>query len=119
MPLLPPRARNIPPRPGRDTGPVLAVGGRALVASPSNAAPLTDETGHRPAGSLSDGSTVEILAWRPRGAGGTRYKVRSTDGTEGWLAADRLRAIPRPVTPARLPPTPVPSARPAPKKRRS
>ena len=42
--------------------------------------------------SLGDGAEVEILAWRPLGARGTRYRVRAQeDGHEGWLAADALR----------------------------
>ena len=53
--------------------------------------------------SLADGAEVEILAWRPPGARGTRYRVRAQqDGHEGWLAADALRqtAIAPPNEPA-------------------
>ena len=56
---------------------------------------LKDDAGvvTRGGGSLRDGTEVEILAWRPRGFGETRYRVRSTStGLEGWLAGDNLRA---------------------------
>src|SRR5262249_58845287 len=53
----------------------------------------------RPPGKdLADGTEVEILAWRPRGFHGTRYRVRATrDGLEGWLAVDNLRSEERRV----------------------
>ena len=77
---------------------VFAVGRRVYVACSRDLAPqvaLKDDAGvvTRGGGSLRDGAEVEILAWRPRGFGETRYRVRSTDtGLEGWLAGDNLRA---------------------------
>jgi len=82
------RQRVVPPRI------VLAVGQRAFVNHPSDgpyAVAMTDEQG-LPAASLRDGDEVEILAWRPRGSTGTRYRVRRpADGANGWLAAAELR----------------------------
>jgi hypothetical protein len=75
---------------------VFAVGWRAYVAcaagGPASVA-LTDDAGANGVTSLAAGSEVEILAWRPRGSGGTRYRVRSTgNGVEGWLGAGNLRS---------------------------
>jgi hypothetical protein len=54
--------------------------------------------------SLADGTEVMVVAWKPRGAPGTRYCVRCTsDGVEGWLAAANLRrtrAVALPALPA-------------------
>jgi hypothetical protein len=64
---------------------------------------LADDDGRTSQNSLTDGAEVEILAWRPLGARGTRYRVRAReDGHEGWLAADALRqtAVPLPSEPA-------------------
>jgi hypothetical protein len=77
-------------------------GGRARVA-------LTDDGSTIAVATLADGTEVEILAWRPLGSVGTRYRVRSTgDGCEGWLAAVNLRSsrlrAPKPAT-AGLPAT--------------
>jgi hypothetical protein len=76
---------------------VFAVGRRVYVACsrehPAQVA-LKDDAGvvARSGGNLRDGTEVEILAWRPRGFGETRYRVRSTGtGVEGWLAGDNLR----------------------------
>jgi hypothetical protein len=75
-----------------------AVGRRVYVACSREHPPqiaLKDDAGAvtRSGGSLRDGTEVEILAWRPRGFGETRYRVRSTGtGLEGWLAGDNLRA---------------------------
>jgi hypothetical protein len=58
---------------------------------------LTDGTGDTALGTLVDGAEVEILAWQPRGPGGTRYRIRPVAGVvEGWVGATNLRA---PVTP--------------------
>jgi hypothetical protein len=84
--------------------PVFAVGRRMYVACPEEhpaRVALTDDAGANALTSLADGTEVEILAWRPRGFAGTRYRVRSTrNGREGWLAAGSLRnarsAIPSP-----------------------
>ena len=82
-------------------GPVLAIGQRARVVCPSgrvHRVMLTDDLGVTLA-SLSEGVEVEIVAWRPRGPNGTRYRVRSgANGLEGWLGAASLRSEPpRPV----------------------
>jgi hypothetical protein len=54
---------------------------------------LTDDHGNPITPTLRDGAEVEVVAWRPRGAAGTRYRVRGAgDGVDGWLAADELRA---------------------------
>jgi hypothetical protein len=79
----------------RTTQVVLAVGQRAFVHhsgdSPYPVA-MTDDQGLPAAAALRDGDEVEILAWRPRGSTGTRYRVRRhTDGAHGWLAATELR----------------------------
>ena len=56
---------------------------------------LTDDAGADARTHLTDGTEVEILAWRPRKFDGTRYRVRVTrEGFEGWLAGDNLRSTP-------------------------
>ena len=78
----------------RATQVVLAVGQRAFVHHPSDGpypVAMTDDQGLPAAGALRDGDEVEILAWRPRGSTGTRYRVRHADGAHGWLAANELR----------------------------
>jgi len=79
---------------------VFAVGRRVRVAGSSeNAAGVTlmDETGTTAIGKLSGGSEVEILAWRPRGAEGTRYRVRATrNALEGWLGVASLSSPAKP-----------------------
>jgi hypothetical protein len=74
---------------------VLAVG-QLVFINPGDArrpVSLTDEHGVPAATMLSDGDEVEIIAWRPRGSTGTRYRVRRRAcGTDGWLAAEELRA---------------------------
>lgn len=94
MSFQPPRFRT--PSGPRSTGPVLSVGRRVFVNSSSRSAsddrvPFTDEAGTSIRGTLADGAEVEILAWRPRGATGPRYRVHSTDGRDGWLPAENLR----------------------------
>ena len=38
-------------------------------------------------------AAVEILAWRPGGTRGVRYRVRATDNSaEGWVAVQSLRS---------------------------
>jgi hypothetical protein len=60
-------------------------------------------------GTVSCGIEVEIVAWRPRRGGDTRYRVvPTTGGIEGWLGAANLQ--PRPFVP---PPRPVHAAAPA------
>ena len=75
---------------------VFAVGRRVYVAcaegGPAHVA-LTDDAGADARTRLTDGTEVEILAWRPRKFDGTRYRVRVTrEGFEGWLAGDNLRS---------------------------
>jgi hypothetical protein len=75
---------------------VFAVGRRVYVAcaegGPAHVA-LTDDAGADARTHLTDGTEVEILAWRPRKFDGTRYRVRVTrEGFEGWLAGDNLRS---------------------------
>jgi hypothetical protein len=54
---------------------------------------LTDEAGDPISSIINDGVEVQVLAWRPRGSAGTRYRVRvGRDGADGWLAARQLRA---------------------------
>lgn len=101
-------SRNRPPtRPARTSGPVYAVGQRAFVHCPTErlgAVVLSDERGNPIATGLDDGAEVEVVAWRPRGSTGTRYRVRARrDGSDGWLAADHLRTTAAPPTPATVP----------------
>jgi hypothetical protein len=84
---------------GRGGAPVHGVGQRVLVACSADGVALTDDAGRSVVGTLADGDEVEIIAWRPRGARGTLYRVRSTGGggTEGWINADGLRVRPQPA----------------------
>ena len=108
--LVPFQPRRFPSTRGSHQGaPILSVGRRVFVngpdAAPSSVA-LLDEIGNTAGLALPAGAAVEILAWRPRGAGGPRYRVRSTDdGREGWLPGARLRA-----SSTRLGSSPVPPA---------
>ncbi len=90
-----------PPGRSRSAGAVLAVGRRVLVSCPSGAtgrATLTDAKGTTPLATLPHGAEVEILGWQPRGAGGTRYSIRSNEsGVEGWVGGESLRAPPPPA----------------------
>jgi hypothetical protein len=77
---------------------VFAVGRRVYVSCAGDRlaqVALTNDAGADARTGLADGTEVEILAWRPRGFHGTRYRVRATrDGLEGWLAVDNLRSTP-------------------------
>jgi len=64
--------------------------GRRVYVNCRGRVALTEDDGRASATSLADGAEVEIVAWRPGGAG-TRYRVRASEGHEGWLAADALR----------------------------
>jgi hypothetical protein len=106
-------------------GPVLAVGSRVIVTGPpagNGRAVLTDHDLVTARATVPNGAEVEILAWHPSGATGTRYRVISVrDGVEGWIGATSLKPAERPrvreatgltaplaaVAPRR--PTPVPS----------
>ncbi len=82
---------------------VLAVGQRAFVHSPpqqSHVVFLTNEHGIPGDTVLRDGSEIEVVAWRPRGLDGTRYRIRGcADGVDGWLAAEELRTTATPARP--------------------
>ena len=96
-----PVSRSFPPSRGpQPAGTVLAVGQRVFVNCPADGpggVVLTDERGKPLPPDLRDGAEVEVLAWRPRGSSGTRYRVRLRgDGADGWLAADQLRATATP-----------------------
>ena len=107
MVFVPSRQRTA--RPARKPGVVLAVGQRAFVNAPSDAASvilLTYEDGIPSESTLRDGTEVEIVGWRPRGSTGTRYRVCDRDsGSDGWLEANELRtSSTRPTAdPAALP----------------
>ena len=101
------------PRGGGRT--VLAVGRRVFVTCPGNAngrVTLANANGTTVLGTLPDGVEVEILAWQPRGPGGTRYWVRSSDDVNGWVAAENLRAPEPPPRAAAAAPTPPPASAP-------
>ena len=111
-PYLPAFARIPPPRMAGDAL-VLCVGSRGVVRADGSKGSVTlmSEDGLTPLATLADGVEVEVVAWRPRRAGGTMYCVRQTSGVaEGWVAAVSLRPHPIPprpkATPAR-PKTPV------------
>ena len=110
MPFTPTRQRA--GHPPRRRQAVLAVGQRVFINRPTNTGvpvSMTDERGIPAAAVLHDGAEVEIIAWRPRGSTGTRYRVRNhSDGSDGWLAANELRATavrpaPEPTDPATPP----------------
>jgi hypothetical protein len=71
---------------------------------------LTDDAGDKTLASLDEGTEVAIVAWRPNGASGARYCVRTTDsGVEGWLSVANLRGKELPIVPP-LPKPSIPSA---------
>src|SRR4029077_9306480 len=110
---LPPRPRStsvLPRATGAAAG-IFAIGQRAMVhgGPGSRGAPLTSDDGSTVIGTLPEGAEVDIVAWRPRGAGGTRYRVRSSGASlEGWVGSANLAARPPP-----LPPPPPPNPEPA------
>jgi hypothetical protein len=72
---------------------------------------LTDEGGKKPVASLSDGTEVAILGWRPGWAGAARYHVRATESAdEGWLGVANIRR----TDAAPAAPTAAPTTAPAP-----
>jgi hypothetical protein len=114
-----PRGSSFPPPPRAGTrtprGPVLAVGARAVVTCAAGKAAhvaLRDH-GERELATVADGEEVEILAWQPHGAGGTRYRVLGRNG-EGWLGAVHLRARVLPPPASRGSARPVPAKSPPP-----
>jgi hypothetical protein len=82
---------------------VLAIGQRVFVhcvGDRNGSVVLADEAGKALRSTLADGVEVEVVAWRPRGSGGTRYRVRAAgDGTDGWVHSSNLRTmlVPPPV----------------------
>lgn len=112
MPLIP---RSTPPPQKARASTILSVGRRAYVNCRGRVA-LAEDDGRLSQNSLADGAEVEIMAWRPRGSGGTRYRVHARkEGHEGWLAADTLRQTATPVASepapkpvAATPPRPLP-----------
>lgn len=113
MSFQPPRGPMPTARPPRSPGSILPVGRRVFVHCPTNpgsTVELTDDAGCGSGAMLTDGTEVEIVAWRPRGATGTRYRVQGKDrGVQGWLGGDNLRA-PVPVTPPKSPVAVAPAA---------
>src|SRR5262249_59442957 len=97
-------------------GVVLSVGARALVTplAGMSAVTLTDDNGMATGQALAPGVEVEVIAWRPGGRNGNRYRGRSgVDGAEGWIGGGmgppRPPAKP-PPPPAKPPPGPAPPA---------
>ena len=82
-------------RPPARSLPVLAVGQRVFVntiGDASGSIALGDVSGKvLSAIHLVDGTAVEVVAWRPNGRSNTRYRVQSSQGADGWLAAENLR----------------------------
>jgi len=78
---------------------VIAIGQRVFVNCAENGGSeplfLGDETGKVISTQrVADGVEVEVIAWRPRGANETRYRVRVlSTGADGWLSADNLRKL--------------------------
>ena len=107
-----PSSRRAIPRQPRLTI-VLAVGQRVFVNAtdrPPQPVALGDESGKLLTGAcLIDGVEVEVLAWRPRGASDTRYRVRALNGADGWLCAGNLRKSLAPPPPPACP-TPAQAA---------
>jgi len=94
-----------------DGRPVLAVGRRVLTTGAEGATgvALSDENGIPTGASVALDAEVEIVAWRPRGPNGARYRVRcAAQGLEGWLDAPSVRARPVPPAPVRVPSAVVP-----------
>jgi len=83
-------------RPPSRSLPVLAVGQRVFVntvGERSGSIALGDVSGKiLSAMHLVDGTEVQVVAWRPNGRSNTRYRVQSSQGADGWLAAENLRS---------------------------
>ena len=63
---------------------------------------LLDDSGNATAATVAVDAEAEVLAWRPRGPLGTRYRVRAiANNAEGWLEAASLRRQSDAKTPAR------------------
>ena len=102
--FFPTRARSTP-RASRSSLPTIAIGRLVFVnchpSDRSGAVFLADESGKViSAVRVADGLEVEVIAWRPRGAAETRYRVRvRSTGAEGWLPAENLRTVLIPLPP--------------------
>ena len=97
------------PRPSSRSAPVMAIGRRVFVnaaAGRSGSVVLGDVNGDNDSAILADGTEVEVIAWRPRGATNTRYRVRSPLGVDGWLSAESLRQVLVPPPPVESPAPP-------------
>jgi len=104
----------------RSQGSIISIGRRVFVNCPDDpkrGVALTDDAGRSLTPRLADGAVVEVVAWRPRGRSGTRYRVRAATGqVDGWLGAEELRATPEPGPAVGVPPPepaqplPTPSA---------
>jgi hypothetical protein len=78
---------------------ILAVGRHAFLHLPptglagaSDFVPFGQDRKPVPAEVLSDGQEVEIIGWRPGGAGGVAYQIsRISDRREWWAPATCLR----------------------------
>jgi hypothetical protein len=104
--------------PGSKDRPALAVGSRAVVAGRAHGSGvmLTDDSGTIVVGTIPDGTEVEVVAWRPRRGGDTRYRVAPAGGgPEGWVHATSLRPCEVVAPPKRVeitaPRNPVPPPR--------
>jgi hypothetical protein len=72
---------------------------------------LMNDEGTTPIATLADGVEVIVVAWKPRGSAGTRYRVScASDGLEGWLAAANLRRTRAVAPPPVVPVSPAKSA---------
>ena len=113
MPLIP---RAAAPLSKTRPATILSVGRRAYVNCRGRVALALDDGRNSP-NSLADGAEVEILAWRPLGNRGTRYRVRAQqEGHEGWLAAEALRQTAMAVSnEAAVAEKPMAAARPLPR----
>jgi hypothetical protein len=116
--MMPFRRRPLPaPAPVRIHASVFAVGRRVYVACAGDGSArvaLTDDAGQMSLATLSDGTEVVILAWRPGWAGNTQYRVRVTSsGLEGWLSVANLRSTEAVMSSAPTGP-PLPAVHPAP-----
>ncbi len=121
-PRFPTFAGAVRPQPTGKDRTVLGVGSRVLVTSRSGGSgrvTLTDDNGTTALTTIATGVEVEILAWRPRRGGDTRYRVvLTTGGVEGWVGAESLRPHPPApvpkvavaVAPSARPVSPIPTA---------
>lgn len=102
MSFVPPRSPRVKRAPTSRPA-VWAVGRRAYLHCEGRDVTgivLTDEAGTQAQLTLADGTPVEIVAWRPHGTGGPRYRVRQVQGdADGWVDARSLRETAAPPPP--------------------